>query len=97
MGYILPITPYQSMQYAAIQQMGTYNYSHIEHLQRVKKQSHFEKELERHLDRATSEQQKIERMNQLHLPYSMPIIIQPPKEKSIAEITGKGNIVNTYV
>lgn len=97
MGYILPINSYQSMQYASIQTMGNYNYSFIEKIQRAKKQTRFEKALDRHLERATSEQDKIENINKMHLPFAVPIIIRKPEGKSIAEITGKGNIVNTYV
>lgn len=46
MGYILPVQPFQAMQYAERINMKAYNYAHVNAVAKVKKQSHFERELD---------------------------------------------------
>jgi len=45
MGYILPVQPFQATQYAERINMEAYNYAHVNAVAKVKKQSHFEREL----------------------------------------------------
>lgn len=94
MGYILPITPYQSMQYANMQLAQSQRYSYIGITERARAKSHFEKELARRIELMEHKKSK---HSALLLPQAKPIIINKPQAKEIAEVTGKGNIVNSYV
>lgn len=51
MGYILPITPFQSMQYANIQRISSEHYANVAALQKISDQSQFGKGLSRRLER----------------------------------------------
>lgn len=94
MGYILPITLYQSMQYANIQLAKSQRYSYIGEVEHARAKSRFEKELARRMERMES---KMKYESVLGLPTAQPIIIKEPEVKTIAEVTGKGNLVNSYV
>lgn len=99
MGYILPITPYQSMQYANIQRAGmSEGYGQIVAVEIVRKQTRSEKSRERNMDRIFEEAEREPRRERdtLPLPYMKPVRIKKPDEKTIAEVTGKGQLVSTY-
>lgn len=92
MGYILPLVPLLSMQDSNLQRVGQKRYSHIDALQLINKQSSFEKEVTRRIDNYQPSK------NGTRCTSSSAI---PPQEKSlakeIAEVTGKGRIINYYV
>lgn len=94
MGYILPITPYQSMQYANIQLAKSTRYSYVANLSKAKAKSRFENELSRRLELM---EYKEKYRSLLGLPYLKKVEISQPQAKKIAEVTGKGNLVNSYV
>lgn len=95
MGYILPITPYQSIQYANIQRASLSEpYGQIMAVEIVRKQTRSEKSRERTMDRIFEETER--EQDVLTFPPMKPVLIKKPEEKTIAEITGKGYIVSTY-
>ncbi|RXH53572.1 hypothetical protein D6T70_00765 [Kurthia gibsonii] len=95
MGYILPITPYQSIQYANIQRASLSEpYGQIMAVEIVRKQTRSEKSRERTMDRIFEETER--EQDVLPFPPMKPVLIKKPEEKTIAEITGKGYIVSTY-
>lgn len=99
MGYILPITPYQSIQYANIQRASLSEpYGQIMAVEIVRKQTRSEKSRERTMARIFEEtERETEREHDvLPFPPMKPVLIKKPEEKTIAEITGKGYIVSTY-
>lgn len=102
MGYILPITPYQSMQYANIQRAGLpESYGQIVAVEQVRKQTRSERNRARNMDRIFEENEKEmeheHKREVLPFPPMKPVFIKKPEEKTIAEITGKGQLVSTYV
>lgn len=113
MGYILPITPYHSIQYANLQRISSEHYSNVAALQRMGMQSDFAKELSRRLERY-NELEKMNRRNRkasqktnkaepdkLMLPrnnFSNNVLQNNTKlMKEIAQVTGKGKNANYYI
>lgn len=92
MGYILPLVPLLSMQDSTIQKATQKRYSHIDAIQYVNKQSSFEKEVTRRIDNYYP----IKNEKKFTSSSSVP----PQREylaKEIAEVTGKGRIINHYI
>lgn len=110
MGYILPILPLQSMQYANIQRISSEHYSNVAALQRMGAQTNFEKQLSRKLERYNElEKSKKDRRKshskmvhadagQIMQPHSVsnPNVAQNNAQlmKEIAQVTGKGRKAN---
>lgn len=100
MGYVLPIQPIQSQQYANRMQMGNYNFAHINAIQPIKMRSIFEDELDEHERQRNDEEEETKKTRSASYPVPYKGFIQPnPVNLSpeIAKVCGKGNQVNTYV
>ena len=101
MGYLLPINPIQSQQYANRISMEPYNFATVNRVQRISLKSDFLKEFEESLDsRYASNQESKEQLNPSppqseYNPYIFPnpINLSP----AISQIVGKGITVNTYI
>lgn len=92
MGYILPLVPLLSMQDSNLQIAKQKRYSHIVSVEPVNKQSGFEKEVTRKLDNYYPF--KNAREDNMTLPISSH---KQDLAQEIAEVTGKGRIINYYV
>lgn len=86
MGYILPITNYQLMQYANVERAGPRHYAYVAGVEKARSHSRFEKELERYYDRT-----EIKKENKLPLPRAY--VTAPLLGKEMQ----KGRHMNTYV
>lgn len=106
MGYILPIQPFQSQQYAERMNSERKNFTYIDRVNRIRLQNEeseywkdvLEEENKRRKDRL--EEQFDERQNQAPPPPVKNGFIAPnPAEFSLdlAEIVGKGQAVNEYI
>ena len=101
MGYLLPINPIQSQQYANRMSMKPYNFVTVNRVQRVNLKSDFHREFEESLDsRYEKNRENKEQSNQMpsqseYNPYIFPnpINLSP----AISQIVGKGITVNTYI
>lgn len=102
MGYIIPVQPLQSQIYANRMQMEEYNFAQISNVQAVKMKSNFDNHLTNLQQNEDIEQEEKQLSGNKELS-SLPLykgFIQPnPVNLSpvIAEISGKGNYVNTYI
>lgn len=107
MGYLLPIRPIQSEQYASRLSMEPYNFASVERLQSIKLKSDFLEEFEETLDLVDEdndrEQDKDKGGEQAHANHPPRIYkgyIQPNPvnlSPAISQIVGKGISVNTYI
>ncbi|MEK3974289.1 MULTISPECIES: hypothetical protein [unclassified Psychrobacillus] len=103
MGYIIPVQPLQSQIYANRMQMEEYNFAQINNVQNVKMKSIFDDHLADLQQKEGIEQQEEKQLSGNKELSSLPLskgFIQPnPVNLSpiIAEISGKGNYVNTYI
>lgn len=101
MGYLLPINPTQSQQYANRMSLAPYNFAAINRVQQVKLESDFLKEFEEVLDSkreksgGNKEHSNPPSTQTEHSPYIYP---NPTNlSPAISQIVGKGISVNTYV
>ncbi|MEK5146355.1 hypothetical protein MKX53_04880 [Psychrobacillus sp. FSL K6-4615] len=100
MGYILPIQPIQSQVYANRMIGNDYNFAYIDNIQPVKFKSGFDDHLE---EQEQFLEEEAEQLMEQERPSIQPLFkgfIHPnPVNLSplIAEISGKGNSINTYV
>ncbi|TQR20199.1 hypothetical protein [Psychrobacillus vulpis] len=101
MGYIIPVQPIQSQNYANRMLMDDYNFAYINNVNGIRMKSNFDKHLEQ-------QEQKFEKSQEKQLldskePSILPLFksfIQPnPVNLSpkVAEISRKGNIINLYI
>lgn len=103
MGYLLPIRPLQSEQYANRISMEPYNFAAIGRLQRIKLKSDFLKEYEERLHLQVEKKDKGKDKKPFVAVYPPRLskgYIQPNQvnlSPAISEIVGKGMSVNTYI
>lgn len=101
MGYLLPIRPIQSQQYANRISMEPYNFATVGRLQEVKLKSDFLEEFEEKLHLQDEDKRKDqEQPNVVPPPRSFEGYIPPnPTNLSpaISQIVGKGMSINTYI
>ena len=105
MGYLLPIRPIQSEQYASRLSMEPYNFAAVGRLQSIKLKSDFLEEFEEtlHLVGEDKEEDKKKDREQAHADHPPRIYkgyIQPNPvnlSPAISQIVGKGMSVNTYI
>ncbi|MCM3358959.1 MULTISPECIES: hypothetical protein [unclassified Psychrobacillus] len=103
MGYIIPVQPLQSQIYANRMQMEEYNFAQISNVQSVKMKSLFDNHLTNLQQNEDVEQKEEKQLSGNKELSSLPLykgFIQPnPVNLSpiIAEISGKGHFVNTYI
>ena len=99
MGYIIPISPIQSQIYANRMLMDNYNFAYINNVDSVKMKSSFEDHLEEQILENNREKQVLEPKEQMDVPLYKSFIQPNPINLSpiIAEISGKGNILNRYI
>ena len=101
MGYLLPINPIQSQQYANRITMDPYNFATINRVQRVKLKSDFLEEFEESVELQRIKNRKDWKnpdsappCSQYHgYVYPNPVNLSP----AISQIVGKGITVNTYI
>lgn len=104
MGYILPILPLQSQQYAQRMNNKPYNFAHIGRVRPVRfnnneESSYWEDVLEDE-DRRRKEQMEKRNMKSAPQPLAKNGFIAPNPAKlspAIAEVVGKGLAINEYV
>ncbi|MEI4769702.1 hypothetical protein WAX74_08575 [Psychrobacillus sp. FJAT-51614] len=103
MGYIIPVQPIQSQIYANRMSMDDYNFAHISNINGVKMKSTFDEHLEDQEQVLKEDEDNDEQSSYDKYPTNPPLFktfIQPnPVNLSpkIAEISGKGITINTYV
>ena len=101
MGYILPIQPFQSQQYANRLQMSNYDFAHINAVQPIKMKSIFDDQLEERSKQLEEEDESISvSSHSFRQPVPYKGFIQPnPVNLSpeIAKVSGKGNQINAYI
>lgn len=104
MGYLLPIQPIQSQQYANRMAIEPYNFASINRVQTIKFQTDFLKASEENMDKKQEErkqdqEKKQERSNSSSVPSELtPYIYPNPANLSpeISKVVGKGISFNTY-
>lgn len=94
MGYILPIPPYQSMQYAMMDLTKAERYSYVAAVASTRDKSKFEQELAKRMALMESTACYQARLG---LPPPKYLRINEVELKTAAEVTGKGMMVNSYV
>lgn len=92
MGYILQLVPLLSMQDSNLQLTKQKRYSHIDSLQYINKQSNFEKDITRKMESSNS----FTHTSKFNL-NPMPSSLEKDLAKEIAQVTGKGRIINYYI
>ncbi len=100
MGYILPIQPIQSQQYANRLQIDPYDFAYINAVQPIKMKSLFEDELEQREKRSNGEEESSAPSNAISFPVPYKGFIQPNPinlSPDIAKVCGKGNQINAYI
>ena len=102
MGYLLPIRPIQSEQYANRLSMEPYNFATVGKLQSIKLKSDFLEEFEETLHLVDKDLDKKKAREQAHADHPPRIYkgYVPPNpvnlSPAISQIVGKGMSVNTY-
>lgn len=100
MGYILPINPIQSQQYANRLTMESYNFATINRVQSVKLNPDFQEEFKRSVrleEKRMPEEEQLKTMP-TKSQYNGYIVPNPANlSPAISRIVGKGNSVNTYI
>ena len=105
MGYLLPIRPIQSEQYANRLSMEPYNFATVGRLQSIKLKSDFLEEFEEKLhlvdeDEDRDNKKGKERAHANHTPRIYKGYVPPNPvnlSPAISQIVGKGMSVNTYI
>lgn len=100
MGYILPVQPLQATQYAERMNMKPYNFAHVNAITKVKKQSHFERELEKRAEltgKKFNNEKNKNRWNslQVHQQFIHPNPAELPKFE--LKVTDRGKYYSKYV
>lgn len=101
MGYLLPINPIQSQQYANRLAMDPYNFATVNRVQPVKLKSDFLEEFEESVESRHKENRENKKQPDSAPPrsqyngyvYPNPINLSP----AISQIVGKGISINTYI
>ena len=99
MGYLLPIQPIQSQQYANRMNLDPYNFAYIGRIQRIKLNSDsFEDVMEQSFSQNKGEDKEQPHIDRPAVQYQGYVPPNPANlSPSIAHVVGKGLSVNAYV